>query len=161
MEEEKDFEGRNESNREEEGNRAEETERLWSEHLGMESAEESGPESLGQTPPPVPEPTTGTTPPPVNPESPKAPAGPRAPQRGAMPPTYMLWAILSTICCCLPAGVVAIVFAASVSTRWFAGDTEGAWRASHRAEVWIIVSIVAGVIVNTLYVPLSLIGNLS
>lgn len=73
-----------------------------------------------------------------------------------MPPTYMLWAVLTTICCCLPAGIVAIVFASSVSSKYFARDYEGARKASRNAEIWIIVSIVAGVIVNALYLPLTL-----
>ena len=49
-----------------------------------------------------------------------------------------------------------IVFSSQVSSRYYARDYEGARRASRQAEIWIIVSIVAGVIVNALYMPLSL-----
>ena len=73
-----------------------------------------------------------------------------------MPPTFMIWAILSTICCCLPAGVVAIIFSSQVSSKYFARDYEGARKASERTEMWIIASIVLGIIVNALYMPLSL-----
>jgi hypothetical protein len=37
-----------------------------------------------------------------------------------------------------------------------ARDFEGARRASRNAEIWIIVSIVAGIVSNALYVPLTL-----
>lgn len=76
--------------------------------------------------------------------------------RPPMPPTYLVWAIISTICCCLPAGIVAIIFSANVSSKYFARDYDGAKRASDRAQWWIIISIVVGIIVNSLYVPLSL-----
>lgn len=73
-----------------------------------------------------------------------------------MPPTYMLWAILATVMCCLVTGIVAIVFASQVSNKYYAGDFEGAERASRKAQIWIIASIVAGVIFTTLYMPLSM-----
>lgn len=67
-------------------------------------------------------------------------------QPTAPPPTYLGWAIAATLLCCLPAGVVSIVFAASVSSKWAAGDYQGAYRASGNARTWLIVSIVLGVI---------------
>lgn len=73
-----------------------------------------------------------------------------------MPKTFLVWSILATICCCLPAGIVAIIFSASVSSKYYAADYEGARRASRNAEIWIIVSIVAGIITNALYLPLTL-----
>lgn len=77
-------------------------------------------------------------------------------QRQPMPPTYLVWAIIATICCCLPSGIVAIIFSANVSSKYYARDFEGARRASRRAQWWIIISIVVGIIVNSLYVPLTL-----
>lgn len=73
-----------------------------------------------------------------------------------MPKTYLLWAVLATVLCCLIPGIVAIVFSSSVSSRYYAGDIEGARRASQRAQIWIIVSIVCGIIWGTLYFPLTL-----
>ncbi|MDE6812019.1 MAG: CD225/dispanin family protein [Muribaculaceae bacterium] len=73
-----------------------------------------------------------------------------------MPPTYLVWAVVMTVLCCLPAGIAAIVFACQVSNRFYAGDVEGARRASRNAEIWIIVSFVLGVMANTLYLPLML-----
>lgn len=73
-----------------------------------------------------------------------------------MPKTWLVWSILFTIFCCFIPGIVAIVYSSKVSSRYFAGDIEGAKRASESAEIWIIISFVLGVIVNTLYLPLSI-----
>lgn len=62
----------------------------------------------------------------------------------APPPNHLVWAILTTILCCLPAGVVSIVFAAQVNSKWAAGDYQGAYNASKNAKTWAIVSAVLG-----------------
>jgi hypothetical protein len=61
-------------------------------------------------------------------------------------PTYMVWAILATVFCFLPTGIVAIVFASQVSSKLAAGDRAGAVEASNKAKVWTIVSVVVGVL---------------
>ncbi len=76
-----------------------------------------------------------------------------------MPPTYLVWSIIMTVLCCLVPGVVAIIFSSQVSTKYFSGDIEGAKRASRRAEIWIIVSFVLGVLSATLYMPIMLISG--
>ena len=76
-----------------------------------------------------------------------------------MPPTYLVWAVIMTVICCLPAGVVAIIYSTQVSSKYYAGDMEGARRSSERAQIWIIVSFVVGVLVQSLYLPLSLLFN--
>lgn len=123
----------------------------WAERLGVDFDRERV-----VTPPPVP----GGAPGAAHPAQPIFVMDPSAlqqpPVREPMPPTYMVWAILATVCCCLPAGIAAIVFSANVSSRYFARDYEGARRASRQAEIWIIVSIVTGVVFNALYLPLSL-----
>lgn len=83
-----------------------------------------------------------------------------APAPGSPPPNnYLVWAILSTIFCCLPAGIVSIVFAAQVNSKWAAGDHAGAQRSSANARKWAIISAVAGVVVAALYV-LAILGGL-
>lgn len=76
-----------------------------------------------------------------------------------MPPAYLVWAVVMTVCCCLPAGVVAIIFSSQVSSKYYAGDIEGARRSSERAQIWIIVSFVLGVLSNTLYLPIAMLFN--
>ena len=54
--------------------------------------------------------------------------------RGQCPDSYLLFAILTTLFCCLPFGIVAIVKAASVSSKYQSGDYEGAVQASNDAK---------------------------
>lgn len=88
---------------------------------------------------------------------PQPPAHGNMPEREPMPDTYLVWAVIITILCCLIPGIVAIIYSSSVSTKYYAGDVEGAKRASRNAQIWIIVSVVAGIIWTTLYLPLALI----
>ncbi|GAA4065143.1 MULTISPECIES: CD225/dispanin family protein [Actinomadura] len=67
------------------------------------------------------------------------------------PPNHLVWAILTTILCCLPAGVVSIVYAAQVNSKWQSGDYQGAQSASNNARTWAIVSAVVGVVVGVVY----------
>ena len=79
---------------------------------------------------------------------PPAPPPPNAYGAGSPPPNHLVWAILTTIFCCLPAGVVSIVFAAQVNSKWNAGDQAGAQKASNNAKTWAIVSAGVGVVVG-------------
>lgn len=63
-----------------------------------------------------------------------------------MPSNYLVWAIITTICCCIPTGIVAIFYSAKVSPAYYRGDYMGALDASSKAQLWIIISIVAGLI---------------
>lgn len=75
-----------------------------------------------------------------------------------MPTSYLIWSVLATVFCCFIPGIVAIVFSSQVSSRYFSGDVEGAKRASNRAQIWIIVSFVLGLLSSTLYFPIMLIS---
>ena len=44
-----------------------------------------------------------------------------------------MWAILSTLFCCLPLGIASIVFAAQVNSKYAAGDIAGAQDSSEKA----------------------------
>lgn len=112
------------------------------------------------TPPKVP-----TTPP----ELPKQPSEnlnrgyqetryPHHDSREPMPSTWLIWSILVTVFCCFIPGIIAIIFSSQVSSRYYAGDIEGARRSSRMAEIWIIVSFVLGVLAATLYLPFMMIG---
>ena len=76
-----------------------------------------------------------------------------------MPPTYLVWSVVMTVLCCMIPGIVAIIYSAQVSSKFYQGDIEGARRASRRAEIWIIISFVLGVLSNTLYLPLMIAGG--
>lgn len=70
---------------------------------------------------------------------------------GTPPPNYLVWAILSTIFCCLPFGVASIVFAAQVNSKWAAGDAAGAQDSSAKAKKFAIWAAIAGVVVGVIY----------
>ena len=73
-----------------------------------------------------------------------------------MPPSnHLALAIITTILCCLPAGIVSIVYATQVNSKWQAGDYEGAQRASKNAKTWWIVAAVTGVVLGIIYFAFS------
>jgi ABC-type Fe3+ transport system permease subunit len=73
------------------------------------------------------------------------------------PPNYLVWAILSTILCCLPFGIVSIVYAAQVNSKWTAGDYEGAESASRNAKIWAWVAFGVGLAAGIIWAILTLV----
>ncbi|MBS3738494.1 CD225/dispanin family protein [Mesohalobacter halotolerans] len=67
------------------------------------------------------------------------------------PPNYLALAILSTIFCCLPLGIVSIVFSTQVNSKYAAGDYDGALKASKNAKLFWILAAVIGVVVAIIY----------
>lgn len=73
--------------------------------------------------------------------------GPYTPnERPLMPRAYHTWSIIVTLFGFLIGGIVAIVFSSQVSSRYIAGDYEGATRASRQARTWVIVSGCIGIL---------------
>ena len=58
--------------------------------------------------------------------------------------TTLVPAILVTVFCCLPFGIVSIVNAAQVNGKVEAGDIEGARRTSANAKMWAWISFGTG-----------------
>jgi hypothetical protein len=87
--------------------------------------------------------------------------GPMAQTVGASVPNYLVFAILATILCCLPAGIPAIVYAAQVNGKLQAGDIAGAQAASNNAKMWCWISAGAGLAVAAIWVILLAIGAMS
>lgn len=69
-------------------------------------------------------------------------------------PSYLAQAILCTLFCCLPFGIVAIVYAAQVNGMLAAGNYQGAVKASASARTWCWVSFLTGIGACVLYVIL-------
>jgi Interferon-induced transmembrane protein/zinc-ribbon domain len=63
---------------------------------------------------------------------------------GTTVPNYLVFAILATVFCCLPAGIPAIVFAAQVNSKLQLGDLAGAQSASNNAKMWCWISFGVG-----------------
>ena len=118
----------------------------------------AGPDPI--TPPPRPQPSQPSQPnlphlphlPPPQPS--RVPSGyrwgtplygaPTAP--GPPPKTYLPVAIIVTILGFMPFGVVAIIMALSVNSRWAKGDWDGARRASRAARAWAVAGVIAGLL---------------
>ena len=63
----------------------------------------------------------------------------------AAPENHLVWAILCTVLCCLPLGIVSIVKASSVNGLWASGDYAGAQQAADDAKKWAMWGAIAGV----------------
>jgi hypothetical protein len=72
--------------------------------------------------------------------------------------TYLAQSILVTLFCCIPFGIVAIVYAAQVSGRVASGDVQGATAASASARTWCWVSFGFGLLGAVGYGIVLLIG---
>ena len=89
--------------------------------------------------------------------------GPQQPY-GAQPPmpdTYMVWAVLVTVLCCLPFGIVSIVKASQVSSLYNQGRYQEAVAASEAAKKWAIWSAIVGVVLSIIGFFLGLYGSLA
>lgn len=84
-----------------------------------------------------------------NPYSASGSAGLGVQMPGNLPPkpqNYLVQSILVTLCCCMPGGIVAIVYSAQVDGKWNQGDFQGALNCSKLANRWGIASFVAGIL---------------
>ena len=66
-------------------------------------------------------------------------------------PDYLVFAILATVLCCLPAGIPGIVYAAQVNGKLQAGDIAGAQSASQNAKMWCWISFGLGLAFCVIY----------
>ncbi|HZE40216.1 MAG TPA: CD225/dispanin family protein [Stackebrandtia sp.] len=73
---------------------------------------------------------------------------------GSPPQSWLAGAILTTIFCCMPFGVVAIVYAAQVNSAWARGDYDGAAASADKAKNWTIASAACGLVAALAYVCL-------
>ncbi|HEY5311929.1 MAG TPA: CD225/dispanin family protein [Pirellulales bacterium] len=87
---------------------------------------------------------------------------PAAASRTSLPsdklPNYLVQAILTTLCCCLPFGIVAIVYAAQVDGKVAGGDYAGAMQSSNSAKTWCWVAFGLGLAINGGYALLMMLG---
>lgn len=77
-------------------------------------------------------------------------------QQPPMPPTYLAWSIVAMLVCCVVTGIVALIYSTKVSSRYYAGDYEGARKASENTAIWLAVTIVCGLIAIPFQVVLSM-----
>ena len=73
---------------------------------------------------------------------------------GPPPDNYLVWAILSTVLCCLPLGIASIVFSNQVNSKWSMGDAAGAHESARKAKNFAIASAAVSLVLAALYVVL-------
>jgi len=74
-------------------------------------------------------------------------------------PNYLVHAILVAVLCCVPCGVVGIVFASQVNAKLQAGDYRGAVEASTKAKMWTTIGFVVGLVLGILMLIGVLLGE--
>lgn len=85
-----------------------------------------------------------------------------APTNSNQPPkNWLLESILVSLFCCLPLGVVGVVNAMKVESRFYAGDIETAEKASEDAKKWTIIAAITGAVLGFIYGIIALIGLIS
>jgi len=65
-------------------------------------------------------------------------------------PNYLPWSIAATILCCVPTGIAAIVYSTKATNAESRGDYLTAHRAAGSAKLWLILSVILGLIVGVL-----------
>ena len=67
------------------------------------------------------------------------------------PSNYLALAIFTTVCCCLPTGIYAILRAMKVNDYYMMKQYDAAVAASNDAKKWSIIGIVLGSVASILY----------
>jgi hypothetical protein len=80
---------------------------------------------------------------------------------GTTVPNYLVFAILTTVLCCIPTGIPAIVYSAQVNSKLLQGDLAGAQAASSNAKMWCWISFGLGLATIGGCLLLAMIGALS
>ncbi|RMA65860.1 CD225/dispanin family protein [Ulvibacter antarcticus] len=73
---------------------------------------------------------------------------------GTPPDNNLVWAILCTVLCCLPLGIVAIIKSTKVKELWAQGDHAGAQKAADDAKKFSMWGAGVGLIFVVLYIIL-------
>lgn len=76
----------------------------------------------------------------------------RQPQEPINSTPYIIFAIISTVLCCMPLGVVAIIFASKINILQGAGDYEGAKNAAKKSKIIMIIGAVLTLIISIIFI---------
>ncbi|XP_071499083.1 proline-rich transmembrane protein 1-like [Diadema antillarum] len=71
-------------------------------------------------------------------------------QTEPQPPDYLPLALVVTVCCCLPFGIIGVVKAMEVRNRYTIGDMMGAREASRAAKRWSLAGLISGILIQVL-----------
>lgn len=76
-------------------------------------------------------------------------------QTGTPPKNYLVESILVTIFCCPPFGIVGIVYASQVNSKFNSEDVQGAIETSNNAKKWMKWGLYTGialVVLNLIFI---------
>lgn len=74
---------------------------------------------------------------------------------------WLIPAIFSTACCCLPFGIVSIVYAAQVNSKLAGGDVAGARQSAANAKMWFWIAVGLGLLFQLGYAALMIAGGVA
>ncbi|KAL4647495.1 interferon-induced transmembrane protein 1-like [Arapaima gigas] len=72
---------------------------------------------------------------------------------------HLGWSIFTTLCCCLPLGVAAIVCSFKARNATSIGDSTGAQKASRTAKILNIVGLVVGLILIIIVIVVRVVAS--
>lgn len=73
--------------------------------------------------------------------------GPGAPPQPTQPiPDYLIWSILEMLCCCLPLGIVSLIFSIQANSAKKEGRYHEALQQAEQAKRFLIYGLIAGVV---------------
>jgi len=80
---------------------------------------------------------------------------------GPAPTNYLVPAILTTILCCLPFGIVSIVYSSKVDSLWAQGRCQEALDSARKARNWAWAAGICGFVGGCAYAGIVFLGALS
>lgn len=72
-------------------------------------------------------------------------------------PTHIVGAVLVTLFCCLPFGIVSLIFGSKVSGLVAEGRIDEAMNASKKAKNWMIIGMILGILIIFLNILISVV----
>lgn len=73
-------------------------------------------------------------------------------------PDYLVWSILETLCCCVPLGIVAIVFSVKANSAKQQGDYQTAMECANKAKMYLWIGFGFGLLVIILNIVIQIAG---
>ena len=77
---------------------------------------------------------------------------------GIPPKTWLVESILVTVFCCQILGIISIIYAAGVESKFYRGDIAGSESASKTAKTLVLISASLGLFLIALFIILGGIG---
>lgn len=72
----------------------------------------------------------------------------QSPQQPINGTLYLVLSVLSLLMCCLPLGIVSLIFSSKINSQQRNGDYDGARDSAGKAKLFLIISLVLGLIAN-------------